>query len=116
MNRIKPFIKHIPFIILSVNGILILLSFKYQFDWMYWLIPQISGHGILTVIFMLFYAYTHRFCLYSFACILGLGFLNILNLVHFFISFPYYNAYASIIIFAALTFALIKWIQIYSFK
>jgi hypothetical protein len=116
VSKLKSFIKHIPFIILLVNGILILLASKYDFDWMYWIVPQISGHGILTVIFMLFYAHTHRFCLYSWVCIVGLGLLNVLNILYFFSNFEYYQIYSGIIVFTALTFAVIKWMEIYYFK
>ena len=106
-------IKDIPFLILSINALLLILSLFWKWDWLYWLMPQISGHGLLLIGYMAFYAYVHRYCLYSWICIAGLGLLNVLNIAYYFLIFGYYQFYAGVIIFTCLTFAIVKWRQFY---
>ncbi len=109
----KQLIKTTPFIILLVNGILIICAQVKEFEWIYFLVPQISGHGVLIVIHTLFYARIHRYCLYSFVAIYSLLALNILNVIYFFVNLDYYKMYSSIIVFGGILLSLIfilkKW-------
>jgi hypothetical protein len=116
MKRLKTVIRDIPFIILFLNGFLLIYTQFWQHDWVYWLMPQLSGHGLLLVLFMAFYAYVHRYCLYSWVCIGGLGMLNILNIIYFFVSFNYYQLYAGFIILPCIIFTIIKWKQAQYYK
>lgn len=133
-NKLKEAVKDMPFFLLGLNGICILiLSFaepidytapidvqnaQYvkhmnDYDWMYSLVYEFSAFSIPTVLFMAFYAYLHRYCLYSWVCIIGLGLLNVLNIAYFFFNFNYHTIYAMGIIIPCLTLAAIKWRQSY---
>lgn len=83
--------------------------------WVQYFHGQLTGSSLLVIGYMLFYAKVHKYCLYSWACIAGLGSLNILNLIHFFIRFKEIYTYSGIILIGTtiLTFALIKWKQSY---
>jgi len=92
-----------------VDGISFLLSVFDFYFYDYWWIGELTGHNILSVIYMLFYAYYNRLCNYTVICIISLGILNILNIAHYFLDLSYYLVYAGIIIFTGIIFALIKW-------
>lgn len=115
IKKLKIGIKDVPFALLLIDFVSWLFSLwnVYLFD--YWIVAEIASHSLLTVFFMGFYAYVHRFCLYSWVCIAGLALINILNLFHYFFEFQYYQTYIGIIVITSLTFALIKWKQ-YSYK
>lgn len=116
MRKFSELIKDIPFIILLVNGICL---FYHESEWYseyYFLISQISGSTILTTVYMLFYAFVHRFCLYSKVCIISLGVMNIFNLTYYFISLDYYHVYAYIIITTGLIFGFIRYVKLIHHK
>lgn len=116
MNKLKEFIKDIPFIILLVNGICLLYHESDWYSKYYFIISQFSSNCILTTFFMLFYAYVHRYCLYSWVCIISIGLLNIFNLTYYFIPLDYYRIYASIIITTGLIFGFIRYVKFIYFK
>lgn len=130
---LKWVIKSIPFAVLTINSVSILIlnlfgRLEYsgtvceqnqqyvdhvnKFEILYFVVPEITW--ILIVIFMLFHAYLHRYCLYSWVCIAALGLLGLWNLIEFFISLGYHQIYAGVIILSGLIFALIKWKKAYS--
>lgn len=125
MSKYKHLIKDIPFFMLLLNGISILiLSFadpidysapvhirnaQYvqhmnDYDFIYSFLSEISGFSIPVIAFMAFYAYVHRYCPYSWVCIIGLGLLNVLNLAHYFCNFDYIQWYAGLIILPCVIF------------
>lgn len=108
MNKIKRYIKHVPFVLLSLDLIWWVLSLFGIWSTEYWWVLELSSHSLITVGFMAFYAYLHRFCLYSWICIIGIGLINILNLVHYFVDFRYIESYAGFILLITFSFALIK--------
>jgi hypothetical protein len=111
VNTLRKIARYIPFIILLVNGI----SFAFAQYGIYfhniWWIGQITGHGILTSLYMAFFAFLHRHCIYTLVSILALITLNVLNIAHYFISFDYYYLYSGIIIYSGIILAIIKWKQ-----
>lgn len=112
-SQIKPRIKDIPFILLFLDLISWVLSLFDIYLLDYWIVTEIASHSLLNVAFMAFYAYVHRYCLYSWVCIVGLGMLNVLNITNYFFNFGYVQLYAGLIIITSLTFAVIKWKQSY---
>jgi hypothetical protein len=113
MKSLKNNIKDIPFIILAINGIGWILNQFDIYQSYYFYMSQITGHGLLTCIFMGFYSYVHRFCLYSKICIVSLILLNILNLVFNLVPLYYYNIYSFIIIFTGISFGFIRYVKSY---
>lgn len=111
MKSLRNNIKDIPFIILAINGIGWVLNQFDIYQSYYFYMSQITGHGLLTCLFMGFYSYVHRFCLYSKICIVSLFLLNILNLIYNTLPLNYYNVYSFIIIFTGLVFGIIKYIK-----
>ncbi len=111
VNKYRHLIKDIPFIMLFAN----FLSWVFvDSDTFLYFHSQLFGSSLIVPIYMGFYAYLHRYCLYSWICIIGLGLLNVLNLSYYFFIFDYYHIYAGIILTTTLTLATIKWIQLYS--
>lgn len=109
MKKAKQLIKHIPFIMLLINGISFILAIFDIYLYDYWITTEISSHSLLTVLYMAFFAYLHRCCTYTLICISSLGALNVLNILYFLLPLSYYNVYAGLIIFTGIIFALIKW-------
>lgn len=105
----KAGIKDLPFLLLVIDLIWWVLSLFGIWSFDYWYVLELTSHSLVFVLYMAFYALVHRYCLYSWACIIGLGLINILNTLHFFCSFEYIKIYVGIIISTCLTFALIKW-------
>lgn len=104
---IKVGIKDLPFFLLLINlGWLFLAQFNiYSFD--HWWILELTSHSLSFVGFMAFYAYLHRYCIYSWVCIGGLGMLNLVNLMHYFLNFNYLSIYMAVILITSLIFAII---------
>jgi len=115
MNKLRKIAKYVPFVILLANGISFLCAQYGIYFHDIWWIGQITGHGILTSLYMAFYALYHRHCAYTLVSILALIALNILNVAHYFISFDYYYIYSGIIIYSGITLSLIKWKQANNF-
>jgi hypothetical protein len=111
MKNLKNSIKDIPFVMLLINGIGWVLNQFDIYQSYYFYMSQISGHGILTCIFMGFYSYVHRFCLYSKICIGALITLNILNLFYNLLPLSYYNVYSFVIIFTGVIIGFIRYVK-----
>ena len=112
MNKLKWLVKNIPFIILFTNLLsLIFAKYGIYLTQDYWVLFEFSGNSFLAVIFMAFYAHIHRFCLYSKACIYGLGVINLLNIAYFFniFDYNYITLYSEIIVYVLSVFVAIKW-------
>jgi hypothetical protein len=109
MKELKPLIIHLPFVILLINGISFIFSLfnKYFID--YWWVLEFSSHGLLTVFYMLFYAYYNRLCSYTIICIATLGVINVLNIAHYFLDLEYHKIYVGILIITGIIFSKIKW-------
>ena len=114
IKKLKVGIKDVPFVLLFIDLVSWILSLWniYLFD--YWIVSELASHSILTVFFMGFYAYIHRYCAYSLVCIIGLALINVLNIIHYVFDFAYYQWYVGIVLIVTFTFALIKWNQSYS--
>jgi len=113
VSILKKYIKDLPFILLLIDGIWWVLSFYNIWITDYWWIGEIASHSLSFVLFMAFYAYIHKYCLYSWVCIIGLGLLNLTNISSFFVPLVYHNLYAGLIIVTCLIFAIIKWKKAY---
>lgn len=114
MKRVyKAGIKDLPFLLLLIDLVWWLLSFTGITILEYWWIGEIASHSVAVVLFMAFYAYVHKYCMYSWVCIVGLGLLNITNIMHYFVNFDYVQLYAGLIIITSLSFAIIKWRKSY---
>lgn len=111
VSKIKNYIKDLPFILLLIDAIWWVLSLYDIYISDYWWVGELFSHSLTFTIVLSFYAYLHRYCLYSWVCIIGLGLLNILNILYFFVSFNYYSWYAGLIILPCLIFSIIKWKQ-----
>lgn len=111
VNKLKRYVKDLPFLLLAIDGVWWVLSFFGIWSVDYWFIGEIFSHSLSFTIVMAFYAYLHRYCLYSWVCIIGLGLVNLCNLCHYFFNFEYHNWYMGLIIFTCLIFASIKWKQ-----
>lgn len=109
----KTGVKDLPFILLFIDLIWWILSLFGLYTIDFWWITEITSHSLAFVAFMAFYAHVHKYCLYSWVCIIGLGLVNILNLIHYFAIFDYIIFYAGLIIITSLSFAVIKWRQSY---
>lgn len=108
MKRLKEIIMLIPFVMLLADGIALFLYDEpyYQTLSLYFL-NQITGHTILGLIFMYFYAYIHRFCLYSKISIIGMAFLNLYNICFSVFGLSDYFTYAQILILTAIVLSSI---------
>ena len=116
MNKLKELVKYLPFALLSLDAIWWVLSFFGIYITEYWVIGELFSHSLTFTIIMAFYAYLHKYCLYSWICIIGLGLLNLLNITYYFFNFTYYNWYAGLIILPCLIFAILKWKQLQFYK
>lgn len=117
MNKeYKAGIKDLPFLLLFIDLVWWVLSLFEIYILQNWWIGELLSHSVAFVLFMAFYAYIHRYCLYSWICIISLGLLNITNIFHYFINFEYIQVYAGLIILSGLIFALIRWKNQYSQK
>lgn len=114
LNTYKVGIKDLPFALLVIDFIWWILSlFKVNLlD--HWWIPEITGHSLFFVFHAVYYAIRHKHCLYTWVCLGGLGLLNVLNVLHFFVNFEYIQSYAGIIITTSIIFSLIKWKELCS--
>lgn len=110
-SLLKRLVKDLPFVLLALDSVWWGLSFYGVYSSDYWVVQEIASHSITFTLVMAFYAYLHRYCLYSWVCIVGLGLLNLVNIAHYFLNFEYYRFYAGLILLPCLTFALIKWKQ-----
>jgi hypothetical protein len=115
VNKLRKIARYVPFVILLANGISFCLAQYGFYFYDHWWIEQITGHGILTSLYMAFFAFLHRHCIYTLISILALIALNILNIAHYFISFDYYYLYSGIIIYSGIILAVIKWKQANNF-
>jgi hypothetical protein len=111
LHKLKEFVKFLPFILLFVDLIWWVLSFWGVYITNYWIIGELFSHSLTFTLVMAFYSYVHKHCLYTWVCIIGLGLLNLLNIIYFFVNFEYYNWYAGLIILPCLIFSFIKWKQ-----
>lgn len=113
LKTYKAGIKDLPFALLLTDLVWWILSLFNVYSFDYWFVLEIMSHSLAFALFMAFYAYVHKYCLYSWVCIIGLGFLNLLNILHYFVNFTYIQAYAGFIITTALIFAIIRWKKLY---
>ncbi len=109
LKHYKAGIKDLPFLLLAIDLIWWILSLFGIDILTYWWIGDIASHSLAFVAFMAFYAYVHRYCLYSWVCIGGLGIVNLLNIANYFLDLQYIQIYVGIILITSLTFAVIKW-------
>lgn len=117
IRRFKNIIKAIPFILLIIDGVSLFL-YKYPF-WdtvNQYFLHQISGHALLTLFFMWYYAVIHKFCMYAKVSIIGLALLNIYNMCYKIFDLDNYIIYSRIIIITSLILATIYFIRNYDRK
>ena len=102
LKNLKSLIKDLPFVMMIANLIGWLFSFTPWFEHYNWFNSQLFGTSLFAVLFMAFHAYLHRYCLYSWIAIIGLGLLNIVNIAYYFFDFPYKQIYIGVIILSSL--------------
>ena len=100
-------IKDLPFILLSIDIIWWVLSFWGIYSHDYWVVLEFFSHSLSFCFFMAFYAYVHRYCYYSWACIIGLALLNLVNIFYYFIPIDYFRLYIGVILITTFVFAII---------
>lgn len=111
MRQIKNVIKVIPPFILFGDGIAFLFYILGIFPTFLDFHREIFGHSILTVLYMAYFSYRFKVCLYTWASVVALMLLNILNIIYFFLTLEYYIIYAGIIIFSGSLMTLFYVIQ-----
>lgn len=111
LRVLKKGVKDIPFILLSLDFVWWVLSYYDIWSLENWWVLEITSHSLAFVFFMAFYAYIHKYCLYSWVSIISLGLLNILNIIHYVFNLNYLIMYSGVIIITGLVFALIYWIK-----
>jgi hypothetical protein len=102
LKNLRSLIKDLPFVMMIANLIGWLFSFTPWFDSYSYFSSQLFGTSLFAVLFMAFHAYLHRYCLYSWIAIIGLGLLNIVNLAYYFFDFSYKSVYIGIILLSSL--------------
>lgn len=102
MRKIKPFIRDIPFVILLMNGILVFAAMLEAGPWIYFLMPQLSGHGLIVLFYAGYFAKLHRFCIYTWICLGALAALNVLNILYYWLQFSYYELYVCLLVYPIL--------------
>lgn len=107
MKFLKEYIKDLPFILLCIDTIWWVFSLFDIYILDYWWIGEIFSHSLSFTLVMAFYAYLHRYCLYSWVCIIGLGLLNLCNLIYYFFEFNYYQWYCGLIILPCVVFSIV---------
>lgn len=100
-------IRRLPFYLLALKGVWLTLYFFGIHVGDYWFISELQAHSVAFCFVLAFYAYVNRSCLYLWACILSLLGLNVLNIMYYFVNYPYVNYYSAVIIAAGLSFAFI---------
>lgn len=112
MKKYKQIIMLIPFVMLLMDGLALFLYDKpfYTTLSLYFL-NQITGHTLLALGFMLFYAVMHKFCLYSKISIFGMACLNLYNVCYSVFGLEDYFMYAQIIILISIVLSSIYLIK-----
>ena len=87
---------------LLMDGILVLAALLGGGSWIYFLMPQISGHGLLVVFYAGYFARVHRFCIYTWICLGALAALNVLNILYYWLQFSYYELYVCLLVYPIL--------------
>jgi hypothetical protein len=87
-------VRFIPFIMFGIDFIELLLFHLEIYPSIYQIMGEISGHSLMTTFYMAVYTYLHRACAYTWAVLISLALLNILNLITEFIELEYYSTYA----------------------
>lgn len=98
MKSLKAVIKFMPFLMLIGDGISILLVHEEWFPKYVLYFSDTLGHSIFTGLFMLFFAYRFRFCLYTKLTIYSLLAFNIVNFIDSLVPLKDYMIYMTIIV------------------
>ena len=109
VKKSKELIKDLPFILLVIDLIWWVFSLFDIWILSNWWIGEIVSHSLVFTLFMAFYAYVHKYCIYSWIAIITLALLNFLNIIHFFVNLGYYQMYLGIILLSGILLYLIKW-------
>lgn len=92
---------------LLMDGLSLFLYDKaFYSDLSIYFLNQITGHTLLGLAFMYFYAHIHRFCAFSKIAIVGMALLNIYNIIYGVFNLENYYIYAQIIIIISLLISL----------
>jgi hypothetical protein len=112
MRKYNNTIMAIPFVMLIMDGLSLFL-YKYPFydQLNLYFLNQITGHTLLALGFMLFYAVMHRFCMYSKVAIIGMAALNLYNIAYSVFRLHNYFMYAQIIILISILLSSIYLIK-----
>lgn len=107
MRNIKIIVKAIPPLLLAGDAVALLFSLTTISKELLWFHSEMGGHSILTIIYIAYFSYRFKVCLYTWASISALLCLNILNLIYFFLPLDYYKLYAGIIITAGMLMTIV---------
>lgn len=112
MKKYKKIVMLIPFIMLLMDGLsLFLYDYPFYDTLNLYFLNQITGHTLLGLAFMYFYAHIHRFCLFSKVSIIGMACLNLFNIAYKVFDLNEYLIYAQIIILLSIILSSIYLIK-----
>lgn len=103
MRQIKNFIKVTAPLLVAADAVSFVLASTVDFQkdsWaadMLWFHRELFGHSISLLVYMTYFSYRFRVCKYTWLSITALVLINILNILHYFISLDYYLFYAVIL-------------------
>jgi hypothetical protein len=100
-------LRRLPCYLLVLKGLwLVLAAFDFYVS-DYWFISELQGHSAAFCAVLLYNAYVGRACLYLWVCTLSLLGLNVLNILYYFVNYPYLNHYSAVLVLAGLLTSLI---------
>lgn len=101
MRQIKNFIKVTAPLLVSADAVTFIIAstvgFNKEAEGLLWLHGELFGHSIALLVYMVYFSYRFRVCKYTWLSITALVLINILNILHYFISLDYYLFYAVIL-------------------
>lgn len=99
MRQLKNIVKFTPFLMLLGDGVAILLAHKLsdeQYDTYVGYHMDLVGHSLITGIFMLYFAYRFKLCIYTKMTIYALIAYNIVNFIDSLVYLENYFLYMTI--------------------
>ena len=91
LKTYKAGIKDLPFLLLVIDLIWYVLSYFNLYSSQYWWIPELTGHSLAFCVIHGFLCLCSQVLPLLWVCIAGLGLLNLLNLLHYFVNFEYHT-------------------------
>lgn len=115
--RISRAIRLNPIAILLVCCLLMFFQPKEGYPHLYYLLNELFGAGITSVLVQIYYAKRHKLCAYHLVALLGQLAFSSLNILYVALNYyntnlPYYNLYAGIILLVCLITSIIFLIRL----